>query len=427
MNVPQEARALEWRLTLAYVSAFGVALLVFAIAMHVAFVLDVKRDQSTRLDGLLAEGGAAFKLKHGDLDVDVDGAALSNPSAQGIAWYDRSGRLLAQEGAVADVAAPPQVGTRTANGVLWRVKELPGGYVQAEISLAQDGRSLTRVDLGLAIGFLCALVAAGFGGRYLASQAIARIVATMRTLRNFTADAAHELRGPLAALQSNADASLRDPSVMAPEHRRRLERIDATARTMARTADDLLLIARAGTPLERELFAIDLDACVARAVETRVAIARDKGVALRAQSCGRSRIYGDPNEIDRIFGNLIDNAIRFTPPGGSVDVRCSVERGGVAVHVDDTGVGIAASDFSNVFERFWRGDPVRARDAGTGLGLAIVRALVQRHGGTVEVASMLGSGSHFTVWFPARPPKPSLLDAAAPRRWRAGRRGCDAR
>ena len=417
MRVPAEARALERRLVFAYVSAFGIALLVFAIAMHFAFAWDVRRDQSGRLEGLLAAGRAALEFKDDRLKVDVDGAALADPATQGIRWYDRSGRLLAGEGALSGVAGlATDTRLRLANDALWKSERVRLGFVQAGISVAADERTLTRIDLGLAIGLVFALVAAAFGGRQLASQAIVRIVAAMRTLRDFTADAAHELRGPLAALQSNADASLRDPSPMSPDHRRRLERIDATARTMARIADDLLLIARAGTPLERELFAIDLDACVASVVEARASLAREKDVALRFESTGRSRIYGDPNEIDRIFGNLIDNAVRFTPAGGVVVVRCLTERGGVVVEVRDTGVGIAPGELPQIFERFWRGDPSRGHNAGTGLGLAIVQALTQRHGGTVDVASTLGNGSTFSVWLPARPPKPTLADAPSPRR-----------
>ena len=417
MSVPAEARALERRLTLAYSSAFGVALLVFAIAMHFAFAWDVQRDQSGRLAELLASGRAALEFKGARVEVDVDGAALSDPATQGIRWYDGAGRFLTSEGALGGVAdVPLDPGMRFSRGTAWNADHVPLGFVQAGIATSEDDRTLARIDAGLAIGLIFAFVAAAFGGRILAAQAIARIVATIRTLRDFTADAAHELRGPLAALQSNADASLRDPSPMSPDHRRRLERIDATARTMARTADDLLLIARAGTPLERELFAIDLEACVASAVGARSALARERGLALTCESTGRHRIYGDPNEIDRLFGNLIDNAVRFTPAGGAVDVRCCPGRGGVVVEVRDTGVGIAPADLPNIFERFWRGDSIRGRNSGTGLGLAIVRALVQRHGGTVDVTSALGVGSTFAIWLPSRPPKPALADTPATRR-----------
>ncbi len=126
---------------------------------------------------------------------------------------------------------------------------------------------------------------------------------------------------------------------------------------------------------------------------------------MTANPCPRARVYGDPPEIDRILGNLLDNAIRFTPAGGSVDVACAPERGGFSVRVRDTGIGISADDLPKIFERFWRSDPVRSGDTGSGLGLAIVRALVRRHGGEVSARSTAGHGSEFAVWLPAQPPR----------------------
>ncbi len=409
MSVSGDARELERRLNLAYLTAFAIVLIVFAVAVHLAFTWDFRHEERARLDTLGAQALTAYDMHDGASHIDADGPQLNDSHLEGVAWYSRTGRLLAREGTLPDTGPPAAEERERHTTRFWsRDVTSPHGYVRVAVVTARDSHSLARDDLGLGIGLLITLVAAGFGGRYLASRAIVRIVASMRTLRDFTADAAHELRGPLAALRSNADASLRDAAGLSEAHRRRLGTIDSTARDMAHTVDDLLLIARAETPLERELFAVDLDERVGSAVEARRALATGKEVALHCDPCGRARVYGDPSEIDRILGNLIDNAIRFTPAGGRVDVRCTPERSGFAVRVRDTGVGIAAEDLSRIFERFWRGDPVRRQDAGSGLGLAIVRALVRRHGGDVSARSTIGRGSEFAVWLPAQPPRPQL-------------------
>ena len=396
MTIVSETRGLERRLALSYLGAFAIVLVAFALAVHVAFVLDVQRDVDGRLNDLVAQGRASIKFHHGRYDVERDDIQLSDPHLERVTWRDLAGREIAHVGSVVG----PDVATRGQGD--------PSDVVLAAISTAPERRALARVDVGLVAGFLVSLVIAGFGGRYFARRAIARVVASMRTLRDFTADAAHELRGPLAAIRGNADASLRDAADLSPTHRRHLEAVDATARAMSRTVDDLLLIARAERPLARDLHAIDLDRRVLDIVGARRATAAAKGVGLEAEAAERARVYGDPAEIDRVLGNLVDNAVRFTPTGGRVDVTCIVERGGVCVRVRDTGVGIDPGEVSRIFERFWRSDAVRTSDTGTGLGLAIVRALVRRHGGDISVRSAPERGSEFTVWLPSRPPQRAL-------------------
>jgi signal transduction histidine kinase len=407
LNAREIVRPLEARVTYSYVSAFALVLLVFALAVHVAFVADVSHDNALRLGALLDEGRNALEVHHGHIRVDDDAVQVIAPRSESIAYYDARGRRVFRVGSI-DSAVDSHVAVESAPAPDLHFSEpnMPV-RVEATVGLAHGERLVRRIDLGLAVALVIALVVAGIGGRILAARSIARVIATMRTLRDFTADAAHELRGPLAAITSNAAASLRDDVPIDPAHRKRLETIAATSGAMTRTVDDLLLLARAETPIERDLFAVDLGPRVAAVVEARRPLAAERGITLAFEPF-RARVYGNPGEIDRIVSNLLDNAIRYTESQGLITVECVPGHGGVALHVRDTGIGIAPDDLPRIFERFWRADTARGRDGGTGLGLAIARALARRHGGDVAVASTPGAGSDFTAWLPLRPPSPAI-------------------
>ncbi len=412
MRAGDEARAVERRLSRAYLSAFAIVLVIFALAVHLAVWFDLASREVARLGELSTQARGAFEVSGGVEHIDRDGPNLADIRAEGVVWYDGAGRELAREGFVPVVPAGSAAGTT--GDLRWATAPAGHGSVRVFVGRRAGARSLSRADLALGFGFLIALVAAGFGGRLLASRALVRIAQSMRTLRDFTADAAHELRGPLAAIRSNAGASLRADDDVPEPHRTRLQTIDATARAMARTIDDLLLIARSERPLERELYAIDVAALVREVVDLRCEHAANRGLTLATERLADARAYGSPPDVERIVGNLVDNAINYTPAGGAIAVSCAQERGGAVVRVRDSGIGIDPRDHERIFDRFWRGDVARRGEAGSGLGLPIVRALVRRHGGEVAVKSAPGTGSEFSVWLPARPPEREIVELAGP-------------
>jgi signal transduction histidine kinase len=171
---------------------------------------------------------------------------------------------------------------------------------------------------------------------------------------------------------------------------------------MSRLTGDLLLLAGAERSLERELFAVDLAAMVRRLSENYRRWFSTAGIALEVGALEPATVYGNPDQIERVLANLLENAFRYTPAGGRVRIDCRRDGGAIVVTVDDSGVGISPENLERIFDRFWRADPVRS-PKGSGLGLSIARALARRHGGDITVTSRYGLGSKFVASFPSRP------------------------
>lgn len=221
--------------------------------------------------------------------------------------------------------------------------------------------------------------------------------------KDFIANVSHELRTPLAMLQGYSEAMV-DDIAATPEERKEMARvIYEETRRMGRLVNDLLDLARmeAGSfQLDRQ--EIDPVAWTDRLLRKFSALAREQGIALKAEAVGEiGPLRVDPDRLEQILTNLLDNAFRYTPPGGTIRVRLRDEGGGVWIEVADTGVGIPEEDLPFIFERFYKADKARTRgQAGTGLGLAIVKSLVEAHGGSITVSSKVGEGTRFTMFFP---------------------------
>jgi heavy metal sensor kinase len=234
---------------------------------------------------------------------------------------------------------------------------------------------------------------------------LARLERTFAEMRRFTADASHELRTPLAVLRAEVEVALRK-RLTAGEAQEVLVSVLEECDRLTRLTEQLLSLARqdAGTaPPGQE--PVDLVALAGGVVEDLRPLAEAKGQTLRldvAPGWPGLVIPGDPGQLRQALMNLIDNAVKYTPEGGSVEVRVGPAPGGVAMTVADTGEGIPAEHLSRVFDRFYRVDKARSRElGGTGLGLAIVKGIVEGHGGRVELVSEVGRGTVCTVTLPS--------------------------
>jgi heavy metal sensor kinase len=233
---------------------------------------------------------------------------------------------------------------------------------------------------------------------------LSRLETSFRIIREFMADASHELRTPLAIIQGESEVSLSQDS-RAADYQGSLRVINKQSQRMARIVGDMLALARADAGQRQlmleELYLNDLVEDCCRAAQ---ALAVPKGVQLTYESSEDISFRGNEELLKRMAVNLLDNAIHYTPSGGSVSVKLASGAARVRLIVSDTGIGIPPESVERVFDRFYRVDESRARaDGGSGLGLSIVKLAAESHQGSVHLVSQVGRGSTFTVSLPLDP------------------------
>ena len=249
-----------------------------------------------------------------------------------------------------------------------------------------------------------ARVAAAFNrmaGELETRDAALRTSDTLR--RQMMADVSHELKTPLTAMRGFIE-TLRMPEVALDADRRNryFETIDRETRRLERIVKDLLDLARyegGGIVLQPRLF--DIERLFENVAGRHERDAQTKGVAIRIDvEAHADQVVADPDRIEQAIENLVGNALRHTPPGGTITLRATQSDGAATLSVSDTGAGIAAEHLPHVFERFYKVDAARAAEStGSGLGLSITKAVVERHGGTIRVASQPGQTT-FTILLP---------------------------
>jgi two-component system, OmpR family, sensor kinase len=427
---------------LAVIAVLASAATYLTARREVGELLDLQLKQlaySTRIDDLLRGRQPGFT-----------GEKL--PTANGVTElltqiWDRNGVLVywSRPGAGLPVPATEGYSTVQRNGREWRVYTMVQGSHALQVAQAQDEREqiATRTSLRTLMPFLAfipffaALIwfAVGQGLRPLEAMSravgkrrpdamspiaergmpvelqslaaslnalLARLDAGLAAQRRFTADAAHELRTPLAALKLQLDLARR-----AGEDRDRVaayDDLDAGVKRAAHLVEQLLTLARAEPEaLAERALECDLVALAKDAIVSRAAVANAKDIDLGLAQAEPARVWGDPASITTLLTNLLDNALRYTPPGGRVDV--SVADGPEAVlSVADTGPGIPPAERERVFDRFYRGEG--NTESGSGLGLSIVKRIADAHHATLTLDSRTdGPGLVVAVHFPAVAPR----------------------
>jgi len=299
------------------------------------------------------------------------------------------------------------------------------GYLRVSHPWFEVTKPTRRLITDLSIGLVVLVGVVGAIGWFLSGLAMRPVQEAYQQLRQFTADASHELRNPIAMIQANVQASLGelgtgDSSQQQPSQQQLLV-VERLTRRLGRLVDDLLFLARQDSGMvEPQWSRVDLDQVLLELLEEYSLLAQEQGVSLELilPDCSDQEdfwVQGDRDQLTRVFSNLVQNALQYTPPGGSITLALSVPlsippefflRGKphpvLSITVTDTGQGIAEDALPHIFDRFYRADPsrLRAAAAGTGLGLAIVQAIVLAHQGQIKVTSRLHQGSEFTVILP---------------------------
>ncbi|OJW22691.1 MAG: hypothetical protein BGO49_01570 [Planctomycetales bacterium 71-10] len=307
-------------------------------------------------------------------------------------------------------------------GPVLLVAALGCGYLLARKALAPVGRLATEADQITATRLDRRLATPnrddelGRLARTLNGM-IARLEHSFGEIQRFTADAAHELRTPLAALRSEAEVTLlaeRDPA----EYRRTLESMLEEIEHLTRLTENLLNLCREDSQVKASLKDLRLDEVVREAAEPMAAVAAEAGQRLvLSRDMAPCLVRGDRDQLHRVVVNLVDNAVKYTPAGGLIKVSLALRDGKARLAVEDTGVGIAPEHLPLIFKRFYRIDASRPRrSTSTGLGLSICQSVVQSHGGTIDIRSEPGVGTRVTVSLEARPFETPRREEAAPSR-----------
>ncbi len=235
------------------------------------------------------------------------------------------------------------------------------------------------------------------------NQMFSRLEASVRRIKQFTADASHELRAPVALIRTTAEVAVLRRNRPAEEYLATLDDILEESERTSQLVDSLMLLARADSGKETlDFMPLDAASIVRGAAEHGEKLARSHGLRFTVDVPESAiPVQGDADALRRALLILMDNAAKYTPEGGSVEVKAAAQNGSAVVSVADNGIGIADTDLLHIFDRFWRADKARSREhGGVGLGLAIAKWIAQTHGGSLDVESELGKGSVFHLRVP---------------------------
>jgi len=401
------------RLLLAYLGIFASILSIFAIAVRTVFVHTMTNQVVDKLTTLGQTVAASSGFKNGRIQVadnlsvqglDVRRQSLQWIDIQGNTVYIQGNRTLSLPTAIRESiqiqSSKPALISVNIPIVDTYTRSLVG-YLRVSQSLEELNETFRQLDLGLIGGAAISLILVSFGGIFLTRQAMQPIEQSFDRLQQFTADASHELRSPLMAIKASSQVAMRYPEGMRPSDADEFRAIAQAAERMTRLTEDLLMLARMDQKLKVTWENINLTELLQHLVNQLQTQAVAKDLTLSYQPISSLMMRGNSEQILRLFTNLIENAIYYTPASGQIKILANTSGQWITINIQDTGIGIAPEQIEHIFDRFWRADTSRSQwTGGSGLGLAIAQSIAEGHGGKISVTSQLAVGSCFMVRLP---------------------------
>ena len=462
------------RLTAWYVLLLGLTLVLFSFYLHLRLEHSLAAQMDDALQVAASQALALVGEDQGHPAFATTDAAQT--VIRRLIQAGFAGRLTAPDGTVWDglgdaqhvPAGPPPVPGWTSvevEGTDWRVYSQPLeapdgrpiGWLQVARSLAPSEQASESLFVQIMLSLPLVVVLAAVVGYFLAGRAlrpIDRITRTAQAMsaqdltqrieyegpddevgrlartfdqmldrlqaafereRRFTADASHELRTPLTVIKGRIDVTVSRPRTV-QEYTHTLHDVARETNRLIRLTNDLLFLTRLGqrSP-SMQLQPVDLRDLLSAIVDQVRPLAEAKALELVEEVAPGLRLTGDPDHLIRLFLNILDNAIKYTPAGGRVTMRAVEESTTVRVTVRDTGPGIPPQHLPHLFERFYRVEADRSRETGgTGLGLAVAAEIARGHGGTLEVQSAVGQGTTCLIRLPRAQPGAAPASPRAP-------------
>jgi signal transduction histidine kinase len=404
---------IRYRILSSYVLILALILSGFAVSVRVVFAHSLRQQLLEKLTTLGQGVAANVENENGKLKIESDFSVqeLLNRN-QAIQWFDIQGKLIAQQGKFViniplskDNFVQIQKGNPEIEGIILPITDSHNrqliGFVRVSQSLEELEKTLQKLDWGLSVGILAALILSGVSGIILTNQAMQPIEESFQRLKQFTADASHELRSPLMAIESNVAVSLKYPEGMRGTDRESFEAIASATTQMTHLTEDLLLLARAERISTTKKEQVNLTIILEGLFRRYQAQAQATNIDLQFVSNEPLFLFGDPLQLQRLFSNLIENALYYTSAGGLIEIKGNQKGSSLEIQVKDSGIGIAPEDLDKIFEQFWRADRSRSyHTGGSGLGLAIAQTIALQHKGKIIVSSQVGVGSCFLVILP---------------------------
>jgi len=447
-----QTRSLRFRLTVWYTAVLTAGLALFGTLLWLSLRHELTADLERDLDGRAARFESFFRSESAEAGVHVSeeleefcqalppGSYINVRGARGFTFHYPEGspaqsgfRVLERKFSVNGETFSLEVGAPLADiqHFLNLLRLLLWSLIPVVIALGciggawLSGRALkpvqdvTNPPLAISIENLSGRLPVPATGDEIASlttvlnSMLARLEAAVTTLSQFAGDASHELRTPLAVIRTTAELALRRERT--PEaYRTALQEVVGEAERMTQLVEDLLALARSDAgAVEMPRAAIDVREVLNEVREEMANLADVAGIRVTAALCDRPAIIsGNRQALHRLFMVLLDNALKYSRPGGDVILSVHREEGFISIGVEDFGEGIAEADLPHIFQRFYQADPSRSV-GGHGLGLSLAQSVAQAHGAEIDVRSTLGKGTVFRVSFREREGQ-TLTPAAGP-------------